>query len=75
MKWTYAKSYAKIAPHEWVLREDAPAFFKRMKGHIKKGGVREPFTLHGKMNWYRYWYRGRYKYWIIMNILNRAKIK
>ena len=75
MKWREAKTYAKIAPHEYILWKDAPAFFKHMERRIKKYGVYKDFTLDGKTNRYKYYYRGNYKYWIIMNVLNRAKVK
>ena len=75
MIWRKAKTYEKSAPHEYVLKADVPAFFERMEDLIKRHGVYEDFTLHGKTSRYKYYHRGNYKYWIIMNVLNRAKVK
>jgi len=76
MKWTFAKTYAKTAPHEWILQEKELELFRYIKKMIHGHGVWEDFAMPGKKPYrVKYWYRGRYKYWIIMNILNRAKIK
>jgi hypothetical protein len=73
--WTFAKTYAKIAPHEYIVKEQEPDLFAEYEAKIAKSGKEEPFTLHGKTNIYRYYYEGDYKYWIIENILNRAEVK
>ena len=75
MPWIFAKTYAKIAPHEYVVKKNETLLFAEYEEKINKAGVVEPFTLHGKTNIYKYYYEGSYKYWIIENILNRAKIK
>jgi len=76
MKWTFAKTYAKAAPHEWILREKESVLFQYIAKRIKENGVWEDFAMPGKKPYrVKYWYRGRYKYWVIMNVLNRAKIK
>lgn len=72
--WIEAKTYAKIAPHEYIVQEDHPEVYKKYTEKISKFGKDELFTLHEKTNSYRYYYEGNYKYWIIENILNRAKI-
>jgi len=72
--WIFAKTYAKIAPHEYIVQENEPELFAEYEDKIYKSGKEEPFTLHGKTNIYRYYHEGNYKYWIVGNILNRAKI-
>jgi hypothetical protein len=72
--WIEAKTYAKIAPHEYIVQEDEPAVYDKYEELIKKYGKDEEFTLHGKTNTYKYYYEGDYKYWVIENILNRVKI-
>ena len=74
MHWNEAKTYAKTAPHEYIMRKDEPELFEYIGRMIKKHGIYENFTLHGKVNRYKYYYRGNYKYWIIWNVLNRVKI-
>lgn len=69
--WTFAKTYALTAPHEYILEEKYPDFFQQMKTEIEKNGVNEPFTLNGYTNIYRYYYTDTHRYWIIENILNR----
>ena len=73
-EWVRAKTYESIAPHEYIVKEKQPQVYLGYKKRIKANGKEEPFTLHGKTNIYRYYYEGDYKYWIIENILNRAKI-
>lgn len=70
IKWTVAKTYAKIA-HEYILQEDYPAEFARAKKKIAEQGTREPFTLRGKTNYYKYLYTKKHRYWIIWDVLNR----
>ena len=75
MKWIFAKTYAKTAPHEYVLQEKEPELFERIKKMIKNHGVWEDFAMPGEKPYrYKYWYRGRYRYWIIENILNRTRV-
>ncbi len=75
MKWIFAKTYAKTAPHEYIVQENQPTLFRRVKQRIKTNGVREEFCmLGGKPYMVTYWYRGRYKYWVIDNILNRTRV-
>ncbi len=73
MPWIFAKTYAKIAPHEYIVEENEPELFSEYKKKIEESGKEEEFTLHGNTNIYKYFYEGGYKYWIIENILNRAK--
>jgi hypothetical protein len=75
MNWTFAKTYTKTAPHEWVVQEKAPAFFKRIAKRVKNNGIWEEFCMPGgKPYQVRYWYRGHYKYWIDQDVLNRTLV-
>ena len=71
IKWTFAKTYALTAPHEYVLKKDYPDFFEMMRMNIEKEGVDEQFTLFGETNWYRYIYTDTHRYWICGDVLNR----
>lgn len=71
IKWTFAKTYAQTAPHEYILEEDYREYFQEMKLKIEKEGKDEPFTLFGYTNIYRYLYDGTYRYWVIEDVLNR----
>ena len=73
--WKEAVTYRKIAPHEYIVKEDQPAVFKKYTEKINKYGKEENFTLFGKTKTYRYYYSNGYKYWRIENILNRKKLK
>ncbi len=44
VKWTFAKTYAKTAPHEYIVREQYPDHFQRMAKEIKEHGIDEPFA-------------------------------
>jgi UDP-galactopyranose mutase len=71
--WKVAKTYSD-APHEYTLRHQDPAVFEWYRDKIKSEGRAEKFTLRGRTAAYRYYYVDGYKYWIIRNVLNRAKV-
>lgn len=72
VKWKYATTYAD-APHWYVLRKQYPEFFARFEQLIRKHGVREQYSLRGKTATYKYFYRGRFRYWTMWpGILNRC---
>lgn len=71
IKWIFAKTYAKIAPHEYILQKDYPEFFQIMKAKIEEHGEDEPFTLFGHTKVYRYIYTQSHRYWIDEDVLNR----
>ncbi len=71
IKWTFAKTYAETAPHEYILEENYPDFFAEMKEKIDKKGKGEPFTLFGRTTIYRYFYTDTHRYWVIEDVLNR----
>ena len=71
INWTFAKTYAQTAPHEYILEENYPEFFAEMKAKIEKEGRDEPFTLFGRTNTYKYFYTDSHRYWVIEDVLNR----
>ena len=73
--WKNAKTYEKFAPHEYIVKQEQPSLYEKYAEKIKKYGKDEPFILFGYTKTYRYFYSGSYKYWIVGNILNRAKCK
>jgi hypothetical protein len=70
--WTFAKSYAKIAPHEYILEEQYPEYFETMKKLTEEQGKEEPFAIHGKTYPVRYYKDATHRYWVIDNVLNRC---
>lgn len=78
LTWTFAKTYAKIAPHEYTVRaaDDDARYFELFEA-IQRYGQREQFGKY----WYRYLYLGDgWKYWAMTTasymsrVLNRAKV-
>ena len=69
-KWTWAKTYAKWAPHEYIVQQQNYELHKALAEVIRVYGHRELFK--GKP--YRVLFIGDYKYWHMENILNRTKV-
>ncbi len=73
--WTFASTYAKTAPHEYIVREklsDADkALFDEFATLIDREGYEQKFYD----TTYKYYNIGDKKYWVIENILNRDDIK
>jgi len=73
MSWRFAKTMPEI-PHYYVVREELLKekiiIFDEFDNYIKNKGYQESF--YGQN--YNYLDLGNYKYWIIDNILNRAKL-
>ena len=74
IEWTFAKTYAKFAPHEYFVDKQYPRSFRLFKMMIREYGVNKKFTLFGHTKTYRYLFFEGYKYWNIENILNREKL-
>jgi hypothetical protein len=73
VKWTNAKTY-QDAPHEYILSWDYPEVFLFYRQLIRREGVRQKFTLRGRTYPYRYYYaEDGWKYWVIQDVLNRAR--
>ncbi len=73
LHWTTATTYPD-APHEYMLRDQAPKVFDDFRRRIRDEGVTEPFTLRGRTNRYRYFYADGFKYLIVGPVLNRAAV-
>ncbi len=73
-EWTFAKTYAHFAPHEYIVRtklstEDS-AIFGEIFQHIYKNGEDEMLF---KRNW-RVMFIGDYKYWFYSKLLDDGQI-
>jgi len=67
--WTFAKTYAKAWPHEYIVRENVDAaLFDELAGHIDKHGYESHF--YGRKQIY-FDHAGR-TYWHMGNIINRC---
>lgn len=73
--WRNAKTYGKIAPHEYFLQEWNEKLFAALSEIISKEGKEEFFKLGATKYKYRYFYLGQYRYWAIEDVLNRAKVQ
>lgn len=62
-KWTFAKSYSRFAPHEYITREQNPTICELMDVAIKKDGMKESFKYPGGQKQWTYLYLGKFKYW------------
>jgi len=73
VKWTFAKTMADI-PHEYIVVGHYPEKSEEIKSfiaEIDKNGYTKSF--YGKE--YKYLEIYDYKYWVIEDIINRAKIE
>ena len=66
-KWTFAKTYAKTAPHEYFLKKDNPRLFAEIARRIKESGKEGKFYN----TTFRYYYFGPHKYWAYEDLVNR----
>ena len=66
--WTFAKTYAKTAPHEYFLRTANPDLFWELKRRIAELGVEQLFYTT-KVQYY-FW--KEYKYWGYDLVMNRT---
>ena len=69
--WKFAKTYAKTAPHEYMLKEWNPELFKAICNLIDAAGYEEHFYSVK----FRYYNLGEFKYWRCEDILNRCKVE
>lgn len=73
VSWQFAKTMPEI-PHEYIVTDNYPEKSKEINAFIakiEKNGYKKPF--YGKE--YKYLEIDGYKYWVMGNIINRAKIK
>lgn len=75
MIWKEAKTFSKVAPHEYILYKNYPKEFLEYQQEIAKHGAYQEFTIFGHTKTYKYLYLGDYKYWIVDVVLNRVKVK
>jgi len=66
-QWTFAKTYAKTAPHEYFLRTANPDLFGELKRRIAEMGVEKLFYKTKVM----YYFHKGHKYWGYDLIMNR----
>lgn len=72
VKWQFAKTMPEI-PHEYIVIDKHPDKSDEINtfiAEIEKNGYKKSF--YGKE--YKYLEINGYKYWVIENIINRAKI-
>ena len=74
-EWTFAKTYAKIAPHEYFVDKSNIELFDKLNKFIDEYGVDEMFELSDTKHEYRYLNLEKYRYWKCDNILNRTEVK
>ena len=69
--WKCAKTYAKTAPHEYILKEWNPELFQVICNLIDSDGYEEKFYSET----FKYYNIGKLKYWCCGNVLNRCPIE
>ncbi len=70
--WTFAKTYAKTWPHEYIVQEKTDnALFLELADHIDKLGY-EDFFYETKQIYFEH---NGYTYWHMENIINRCPNK
>jgi len=78
-KWIFAKSYAKTAPHEYLLLKDLTEKDKRIFKNLAKKIKEEGYDSYFYKAKFRYLRIGEYKYWSMdktietTNLINRDK--
>lgn len=70
-KWTFAKTYAKTAPHEYIIQSWNPLLHSTLAEFIKKYGYDKQFKNDGT---FRYWEFQGYKYWHMGVCINREPL-
>lgn len=68
--WTWAKTYAKTAPHWYILKQQYPGLFYRLSQVIKLYGTDREYRDTGQIH--RYLVIGESQFWHIGVVLNRA---
>jgi len=70
LPWKWSKTYARFAPHWYVLEEDYPDVMARLRPLIAEQGKQQRFRQTTKV--FTYLIIGAFKYWTMGNVLNRA---
>ena len=75
VKWIWAKTYAEHEPHWYIKRYEQPYLYEILHRMIKQHGIKEMYTNHKGITYpCFYWYNGKYKYWEMSPIINRAEV-
>ena len=74
-KWTFAKTFAKTAPHEYIIKHQNPELFKAIVDLIDTKGYTKDFTLSGHTETNKYFEISGYRYWHYGVVLNRVDKK
>ncbi|MEX2430291.1 MAG: hypothetical protein WD645_00045 [Dehalococcoidia bacterium] len=69
--WRWAKSYAKTAPHWYIVRHQVPDLFNAMVDLVRAEGVSRRWK-DGRT--YRYLDLDGWKYWHVTGVLNREPL-
>lgn len=70
VKWKWAVTYAKTAPHWYILQAEHPGLFWHLSRAIGDEGIEKEFKNSG--HFYKYLTIGEYVFWRMGNIINRA---
>ncbi len=73
--WQAAKTYVKIAPHEYFIKQWNEKLYALLSKAIAGDGREEFFKLGHTKYKNRYFYFGGHRYWVMDNVLNRTLIK
>ena len=82
LDWTFAKTYADFAPHEYVVlpHQITKDLVVEVARTIQADGKDEEFSIFGNVRSYRYLYLGSHKYWVMSKdpdeivIVNRVSV-
>lgn len=70
LPWKWSRTYARFAPHWYVLQEEYPETFEKMQALIREHGKQQRFRRTTKV--FSYLVIGAFKYWTYGAVLNRA---
>ena len=73
--WIFAKTFAKTAPHEYIIKEKNPWLFNAIANLIDNKGYSHEFTLSGHTETNKYFEIDGYRYWHYDVVLNGADKK
>ena len=74
-KWIFAKTYAKTAPHEYIIKNQNLELFNAIANLIDTKGYTKDFTLSGHTETNKYFDIDGYRYWHYDVVLNRTDKK
>ena len=76
LRWVSAKTYAKFAPHQYVVRHKTISSEVLLVLHaaIVEHGVDETFAIYGHEKTYKYLHMGEFKYWYMCEDVTQVRI-